>query len=107
MFGAFNYHDKTKEVETMNNKKVIPMTVPGIGGGQKQSFDISQAEPKRCAVCGSEFFDEVYRIGIISKFAAGNTLNQDLQVKFVTYLCHQCGHEFGKPVPPLDSFSKN
>lgn len=83
----------------MNNKrKVIPMTVPGIGGGQQLQFDVSQAERKVCKACSWEIFDKVYRIGMISKFAPGNKTQMDIPVEYPVYVCRACGWEFNTEV---------
>lgn len=79
----------------MNDKrKVIPMPIQGIGGKQQQPFDLSQAEKKVCNACKSELFDKAYRMGIISKFASGNKVNQDVTVEYAVYVCRVCGWEF-------------
>lgn len=79
----------------MNDKrKVVPMTVPGIGGSQQLPFDLKQAERKNCNACDSELFDKVYRIGIISKFASGNKTKMDVTVEYPIYICRKCGLEF-------------
>ena len=89
-----------KKGETMSDKKPIPMMrVPGIGKAQQQPFDISQSVQKGCNACGSELFDKVFRIGIISKLAPGNTLNQDITVEHPIYVCRKCEWELGKEVP--------
>ena len=79
-----------------NKKKVIPFSVPNVGAGQQLPFDITQAERQVCKECKSEFFDKVYRLGMISRFASGNTTNQEIKVEYPTYVCRECGWEMGK-----------
>ena len=81
-----------------NKKKVISMAVPGIGGGQQLPYDMTQAERKVCKACGWEMFDKVYRIGMISQFATGNTLKKDIPVEYPVYVCRACGWEFNTEV---------
>jgi hypothetical protein len=71
-------------------------------GQQQIQLDLSQAVPKKCGACDSEFFDKVCRMAVISKLAAGNPTGQDIPVEFPAYLCRQCGVEFGKPVGEMN-----
>jgi hypothetical protein len=80
-----------------NGKNVIPMMVPRIG--EQQPFDISQAVQKQCAKCKGDYFDKVFRIGMISPMAPGNKTGQEIRVEYQTYLCRLCGREFGAPIP--------
>ena len=49
----------------------IPMSVPRVGGNQQQpQFDINQAVYKKC-VCGFDYFDKVFEVGVISDLAPG------------------------------------
>ena len=83
----------------MNDKRrVIPLPVPAIGGGQKPPFDVSQAQRKACNACQSALFDKVYRMGMISQFASGNTTKMDITVEYPIYVCRECGWEFNKEV---------
>ncbi len=83
----------------MNDKrKVISMPIPGIGGQQQLPFDIKEAEQKVCNACGWEFFDKIYRMGIISQFAQGNKTKMEVMVEYPTYICRACGWEFGTEV---------
>ena len=81
-----------------NKRKVIPMPIPGIGGQQQLPFDVSQTERKICKACKSEFFDKVYRMGLISQFATGNKTKMNIPVEYPTYICRACGWEFGTEV---------
>jgi len=90
---AFRLNRKGK-----NMKNVLPMGSARVG--MQQPFDIADAVPRNCEKCKGEFFDKVLRIGIIPKVAPSNKTGQDVRIEFVTYLCRDCGHEFGKPVPP-------
>ena len=81
-----------------NNKKVIPMMVPNLGGPMQQPFDISEAIQKHCEKCGGLTFDQAVKLGLISKMAGRNRTGQDVLVKFEVYLCRSCGHEYGQPV---------
>ena len=83
----------------MNDKNRFPMAVPGIGGGQQLPFDVKQAERKVCNACKSEFFDKVYRMGMISKFAKANTTQMDVTVEYPAYVCRACGWEFNVEIP--------
>lgn len=78
-----------------NNNPKVPMVLPGIGGAQQQPFDLSEATMKPCP-CGCEFYDKVFRMGIISQFAQSNKLKKDIPVEFAAHLCRDCGLEFGK-----------
>lgn len=82
----------------MNQKrKAIPMHVPAIGGAPNQApFDISQAQPKMCLGCQSEFFDLVYKVGKISSMAPGNKTGKDVTVKYEVFICLECGLEIDK-----------
>jgi hypothetical protein len=72
-------------------KNVIPMRVPKIGNtGQQPMFDATQTTEKKCE-CGSEYFDKTYRVGMISKLAPGNKLQQDIPAEATIYICHACG----------------
>jgi len=83
----------------MNDKRrVIPMPIPGIGGGQQLPFDLKQAERKVCKACGWEIFEKVYRMGIISQFAQGNKTQMDVTVEYPAYVCRACGWEFNVEV---------
>lgn len=75
-------------------KKVVPMQVPNIG--QQQPFDIAEADMQTCKECGSEFFDIVYKIGVISKLAPKNSTGKNVLIKGEAYICHDCGWEFEK-----------
>ena len=85
-----------KRRRKMGNGK---MRVPAIGGApQQQAFDITQAIWRSCS-CGHGIFEKLYRLGTISKLAAGNRTGQDLNVELpARYLCRSCGKELGKAV---------
>lgn len=72
----------------------LPMMVPAVGY-QKQPFDLAEATRKTCP-CGSELFEKIYRIGIISKMAPNNLTRMDISVEYPTYICQECGVELGK-----------
>ena len=75
-------------------KNVIPMSVPRVGGNQQQQpqFDINQAVYKKCE-CGCEYFDKVFKVGVISDLAPGNNTRQNIQVEGAVFVCHKCGEE--------------
>ena len=81
-----------------NNQPKIPTSmIPNLGGAQQQQmFDLSEATMKICNGCKSEFFDKVFRMGVISQFASKNLLKKDIPVEFTAHLCRDCGLEFGK-----------
>lgn len=81
-----------------DKKKVIPMTIPGIGTAQQLPFDIKEAERKNCNACDSELFDKVYKMGLISQFALGNKTQMDIPIEYATYICRACGWEFNVEV---------
>ena len=83
----------------MNDKNRFPIAVPGIGGGQQLPFDVRQAERKVCNACGWEIFDQVYKIGLISQFASGNTTKKDVIIPSPIYICRACGLEFNVEAP--------
>jgi len=76
-----------------------------IGGYQpQQQFDITEAVQKKCD-CGSEHFNQAYKLGVISGMAPRNRTGKDVIVRFEVFLCRECGKEFGKidgPMPPGD-----
>lgn len=79
------------------NNKPSPPANPGV---QQAPFDVRDAVKKACSACGSEFFTQAYRMGVISHLAPRNTTRQDIPVNFATFVCMQCGHEFNaKDVP--------
>ena len=80
------------------SKKLIPMMVPNIGG-QQLPFDVSEAIPKACEVCGCQHWETLQRLGLISSMAPKNITGRDQLIKFEVYLCHSCGHEYGQAVP--------
>lgn len=83
----------------MNERhKGIPFPVPAIGGKQQLPFDVKQAEKRVCNACKSELFDKVYRMGMISQFASGNTTKKDIPIEYSIYVCRECGHEFNKEI---------
>jgi len=74
-------------------RDIIPMSVPAIGNGHQQPmFDVSQSVPKKCE-CGSEHFEKVFRVGLVSKLAPGNKMQQDIIIEIPVYICHNCGNE--------------
>jgi hypothetical protein len=81
--------------EHKHNPNVGRIPLQAIQTKQQPQFDLSQAVKKACP-CGHEFFNKVFRIGIISKLAPGNKLNQDITVEYPSYVCQSCGVEFGK-----------
>lgn len=81
-----------------DKRRVIPMPIPGIGGQQQLPFDVKQAERKVCEACGWEMFDKVYRMGMISQFAQGNTTKMNIPVEYPIYVCRACGWEFNTKV---------
>ena len=81
----------------MNNRG--PMGIPGIGQQLRQpTADVREAINKRCTQCDNEFFDIVYRIGVIPAIAPKNETGKDVLVKFEAYLCRGCGCEYRKEV---------
>lgn len=72
-------------------KTVIPMNVPAIGG-QQALFDVRQTAWRQCD-CGSELFDKVNRVGMISKMAIGNRTGKDIPIESIAYVCRTCGKE--------------
>ena len=82
----------------MNDKKIPPFPIPGIGGAgpQQVQVDVSEAKPIICLGCQCVFFDKVFRMGLISQFAPGNKLGKDIPVEYPAYLCRDCGLEIRK-----------
>lgn len=89
----------------MNHKNRIPMMKQNIGGYQPQpQFDVTQARPKKCS-CGCEYFNQAFRLGVISGMAPGNNTGKDVLVRFEAFLCRDCGKDQGQdagPMPPGD-----
>jgi len=83
--------------EHKHNPNVGRIALQAIQTKQQPQFDLSQAVKKACP-CGHEFFDKVFRVGIISKLALGNKLNHDITVEYPNYVCSACGLEFGKDI---------
>ena len=77
-------------------KNVIPMSVPRVGGINQPQVDANQlikyAKYKQC-VCGFDYFDKVFKVGVISDLAPGNNTRQDIQVEGAVFVCHKCGEE--------------
>jgi len=61
-------------------------------------LDPKQASPRAC-LCGSEFFDVAYRIGIVSRLAPGNQTSRDVLIKYEALICRGCGVEFREHLP--------
>jgi len=62
-----------------------------------QPFDVSQAQRKTC-ICGCELYEKVFKMGLVSRLASRNTLNQDITVEYPMYVCRECGTEFNTGV---------
>ena len=67
------------------------MKVPVIGTQQPQ-FDINQAVYKKCE-CGCEYFDKVFKVGMISELAPGNTTRKEIPVERAVFICRKCEKE--------------
>ena len=63
---------------------------------QTPQFDIREALPRKCPSCGHEYFNLVYRLGMIPAMALRNQTRQDLLIKTEAYMCRECGNEYGK-----------
>ena len=77
----------------MPKKKTIPFQLPNLGQ-QQPMFDPSQARLTACK-CGTQYFNAVYKLGIVSRMDPTNRTGQDILVKFEVYLCKGCGKEYG------------
>ena len=84
---------KDKTVTPINIRELMAQT-----GQQQPQFDVSQVAPKNCEACGGEYFDQAFRLGLISALAPGNRTNKKILVPLQTFLCRHCGHEFGQKV---------
>lgn len=77
-------------------RRVLPMPVSRLGNDgnqqQQQMFDINEALQKQCE-CGSKYFEKVFKVGLISKLAPNNKLQQDITIEVPIYVCHNCGKE--------------
>jgi hypothetical protein len=80
----------------MGEHKHNPTVLQFANQKKQVQLDLSQAERKVCP-CGHEYFEKVFRMGMISKLAPSNPLNIDIPVEYPTYICKGCGLEFGKP----------
>lgn len=69
------------------------MNVPRIGG-QPMQVDFRQAQQRKCP-CGCDTFDKAFKVGFVSKLAAGNRTGQDINVEGAVYVCRACGAELG------------
>ncbi|RJR46045.1 MAG: hypothetical protein C4576_11495 [Desulfobacteraceae bacterium] len=56
----------------------------------QQMVDPRQATEIVCP-CGSVLFDKAYKLGHISKLAAGNLTGKDLTIHIEVYVCRKCG----------------
>lgn len=66
--------------------------------GMEHQFDVREAVVRQCEKCGCDYFEKVFRIGMIPMVAPGNKTGREVQINKETLLCLKCGHEFGSPV---------
>lgn len=71
-------------------------TIPPQQANDQPPFDISDAIAKNCDQCGGALFTPAVRLGTISSMAPKNRTGQNVLVRFDTYICQSCGHEFGQ-----------
>lgn len=55
--------------------------------------DMTQAVQIKCE-CGSELFDEVYKLKNVSGLAPGNQTKKNVLIKISAYVCRECGSEY-------------
>lgn len=77
----------------MMNGNVMP-----IRAGQQQQFDVREAVKKSCEKCGFDYFEKVYKIGMIPVVAPSNKTGREVRINYEIFICLKCGHEFGAPV---------
>ena len=77
----------------MMNGNVMP-----IRAGQQPQFDAREAVKKSCEKCGFDYFEKVYKIGMIPVVAPSNKTGKEVRINYEIFICLKCGHEFGAPV---------
>jgi len=88
-------------------KNITPMRVPVINN-QQPMFDIKDVTMKQCE-CGTDYFDKVLKVGLISEFAASNETRKNIPVEVGVYICHGCGKTLdllGDKKEPCDGGTK-
>ena len=61
----------------MGGNNVMP-----IRAGQQQPFDIREAVGQKCVKCACEYFDKVFKIGVIPVVAPSNKTGQEVRVNY-------------------------
>jgi hypothetical protein len=79
--------------QMMGGNNVMPMRA-----GQQQPFDIREAVGQKCVKCACEYFDKVFKVGVIPVVAPSNKTGQEVRVNYEIFTCRLCGHEYGKPI---------
>lgn len=74
----------------MKNKNVYPFKPRNNGGQTELGFDPAQATEHLCQ-CGSEYFDQTFRVRIVSRLAPGNKTGQTLIIPIPVNICRECG----------------
>lgn len=86
--------DGKQRKQMKQNKKVIHMQVPAIGGNNQLMFDPAQAVEKKC-MCGSSLFEKLTRIMVVSRLSSGNRTGKDIRAEMPVYVCRECQAELG------------
>ena len=83
----------------MNNRKVIPMSVPAIGNQQQIQLSEADTIEKHCP-CGGELFDIAYRLRTLPAVSPKNPTGKDMPIKVEVFVCRVCGREYGREIKP-------
>ena len=79
--------------QIMGGNNVMP-----IRAGQQPQFDVREVVKKSCEKCGCDYFEKVYKIGMIPVVAPNNKTGKEVRINYGIFICLKCGHEFGAPV---------